>query len=195
MVIFGLRLEVVLLESTQSNQQSVLSRALLAFALLLAVVSGHEAGPHSSSPAEPKNAWRGIVPLQSLPGDVARVIGVEVDSLDSTQSGPFAVEGGEVTFYYLAPSLAKIYRAPRSLVGRVFTIYFKPNEPMSKDTLRLAPGFKRCVEELTTAHYYLVSDVGLAYQFGRSSDRVEAVIYQPSRAQVRNLAVNTECVF
>ena len=100
-----------------------------------------------------------------------------------------------MTFYFLTPSLAKIYRAPRNLSGKVFSIYFKPSEPAPKDSMRLSPGFRRCVERMSTTHYYLVSDAGIAYQFGRASDQLENIIYQPSRAQVRSLAVNTECVF
>jgi hypothetical protein len=123
------------------------------------------------------------------------VLGVDPDSPDATSSGPHIVDGGEVIFYFLTPSLAKIYRAPRSLSGKVFTIYFKPSEPASKESLRLSSGFRRCVEQMSTTHYYLVSDAGIAYQFGRNSNQLETIIYQPSRAQVRGLAVNTECVF
>ena len=36
---------------------------------------------------------------------------------------------------------------------------------------------------------------GLAYLFRRNNDEVETIIYQPSRAEVRRLAVNAECVF
>lgn len=150
---------------------------------------------YSPNGVEPKNSWRGIVPLQSSTEDIGRVLGIEPDSPDAGSSGPHRVDGGEVTFYYLTPSLAKIYRAPRKLFGKVFTIYFRPSEPSSKDSIRLAPGFRRCVEQMSTTHYYFVSDAGVAYQFGRTSDRLENIIYQPSRAQVRGLAVNTECVF
>ena len=104
-------------------------------------------------------------------------------------------EPGEVTFNYLTSSLAKIYRAPHSMVGKVFTIYFKPGQPSSKDELRLSPGVRRCVEQMTTSTYYMVNDAGVAYQFHHGTDQLETVIYQPSRAQVRSLAVNTECVF
>jgi hypothetical protein len=100
-----------------------------------------------------------------------------------------------VTFSYLTPSLAKIYRAPASMVGKVFTIYFKPSQPMSRMDLNLGAGFKRCTEERDRSSYYFVSDAGMAYQFNRSNDALETIIYQPSRAEVRRLAVNTECVF
>jgi hypothetical protein len=110
-------------------------------------------------------------------------------------SGPFKVEGGEVTFSFLTQSVAKIYRAPRALVGKVFTIYFKPDDQMTRDNLRLAPGFKQCVEQQTRVYYYLVNEAGVAYQFRRDDNAVETIIYQPTRAEVRRLAVNTECVF
>ena len=172
-------------------------RAVLIFVVLLiaGLAQGHLPGAYSSGATEPKNSWHGIVPLQSSLDDVARILGVEVDPPGAASSGPHRVEGGEVTFNFLTPSLAKIYRAPRSMVGKVFTIYFKPGQPPSKDELKLSPGFKRCVEQMTTATYYLINDAGVAYQFHQGNDRLETVIYQPSRAQVRSLAVNTECVF
>ena len=45
-----------------------------------------------------KNSWRGITPLHSSAQDVARLIGVEADSSEALLSGPFKVDGGEVTF-------------------------------------------------------------------------------------------------
>ncbi|MFY9553172.1 MAG: hypothetical protein WAV47_00485 [Blastocatellia bacterium] len=148
----------------------------------------------NSTPAA-RNSWRGITPLRSSAEDVARLIGVEADSSEAMISGPFKVEGGEVTFSYVTMSLAKIYHAPRSMVGKVFTIYFKPDDPLSRADLTLATGFKRCVETRDRTFYYFVSEGGLAYRFSHESDRVETIIYQPSRAEVRSLAVNTECVF
>jgi hypothetical protein len=124
---------------------------------------------------------------------VARLIGVE--TAESDTQGPFKVEGGEVTFSYLTSSLAKIYRAPASMIGKVFSIYFRPSDMMSKDDLKLAPEFRRCTEDMDKTFYYFVSDAGLVYQLLRNSDRLETIIYQPSRAQVRRLAVNTGCVF
>jgi hypothetical protein len=178
------------------KKSSVLFRILLTLTGLtfsaVPVLDGRANSPRS---VEPKNSWRGIVPLQSSTADIERVLGVEPDSADAHSSGPHRVDGGEVTFYYLTPSLAKIYRAPRNLSGKVFTIYFKPSEPASKESLRIPSGFRRCVEQMSTAHYYLISDAGVAYQFWRQSDQLETIIYQPSRAQVRGLAVNTECVF
>lgn len=141
-----------------------------------------------------KNSWRGITPLHSSAQDVARIMGTE-DSSEALLSGPFKVENGEVTFTYLTPSLAKIYRAPRAMVGKVFTIYFKPGQPVSRSELSLAAGFKRCVEQQDRTVYYQVSDAGLAYRITRANDLVDAIIYQPSRAEARSLAVNTECVF
>lgn len=148
----------------------------------------------NSSPAV-KNSWRGITPLHSSAADVARLIGNEPDSAEMAFSGPFKVEGGEVTFSYLTSSLAKIYRAPRSMIGKVFTIYFKPSDPMSRAELALTSNFKRCVEERDRTFYYFVSDIGVAYRFSRDSDRMETIIYQPTRGEVRALAVNTDCVF
>jgi hypothetical protein len=142
-----------------------------------------------------KNSWRGITPLQSSLAEVAEVIGLDSNVSESTMTGPFKVEGGEVTFSFLTPSLAKMYRAPRSMTGKVFTIYFKPDEVMTRADLKLAPSFKQCVEQQTRGYYYLVNDVGLAYLFRRNTDEVETIIYQPSRAEVRRLAVNAECVF
>ncbi|MEK6323709.1 MAG: hypothetical protein AABN33_18870 [Acidobacteriota bacterium] len=151
--------------------------------------------PMTRSAPAVKNSWRGITPLRSSPEDVARLIGAEPNSSEAMMSGPFKVEGGEVTFSYLTTSLAKIYRAPRSMVGKVFTIYFEPGAPMSRADLMLARDFKRCVEERDRTFYYFVSDTGVAYRFSRDSDRLQTIIYQPSRAEVRSLAVNTECVF
>lgn len=140
-----------------------------------------------------RNTWRGITPLHSSGSDVIRLVGSDVS--DDMPVGPFKVEGGEVTFSYLTPSLAKIYRAPRSMVGKVFTVYFKPSAPLSRADLALGPQFKRCVEERERTFYYFVSTVGVAYQLARASDQVETIIYQPTRAEVQSLAVNTECVF
>lgn len=142
-----------------------------------------------------KNSWRGITPLRSSAADVARALGVEGGSVQEVINGPLKTEGGEVTFSYLTASLAKIYRAPRSMIGKVFTIYFKPDAPMQRAELKLPPGFKRCSEQMSKAYYYLVSDAGVAYQFRRDGDNLEMIIYQPSRAEVSRLAVTTECIF
>lgn len=174
-----------------SKKQRILSGAAVAVALLMFLVPS---GMNASEPAA-KNSWRGITPLRSSAEDVARAIGAELESADALLSGPYKVDGGEVTFSYLTPSIAKIYRAPRTMVGKVFTIYFKPVGVMSRADLALGSGFKRCVEEHDRSVYYFVSDVGVAYRLLRDSDRVETVIYQPSRLEVRNLAVVTECVF
>ena len=174
-----------------AKKDVILSRIVVAVGLLMLLVSSQMA---ASEPIA-KNSWRGITPLHSSSEDVARMIGTDADSAEAMLSGPYKVEGGEVTFSYLTASLAKIYRAPRSMVGKVFTIYFKPNEPMSRGDLSLGPGFKRCVEERDRIFYYFVSDAGVAYRLLRDGDRVETIIYQPSRVEVRSLAVNTECVF
>jgi hypothetical protein len=107
--------------------------------LLMVPSRGENSGPVA------KNSWRGLTPLRSSAEDVARTIGAEATSTEAMFSGPYAVDGGEVTFSYLTASLAKIYRAPRSMVGKVFTIYFKPSDPMSRTELTLSTGFKRCV--------------------------------------------------
>lgn len=142
-----------------------------------------------------KNSWRGITPLQTSANEVTRLLGVEPGPVDDSSTGPIKVDGGEVTVTYLTTGLAKIYRAPKSMIGKVFTIYFKPDQPVPRSEIKLSAGFKRCHEEGEKFYYYFVSDAGLAYQFQRASDSVETIIYQPSRAEIRRLAVNTECVF
>ncbi|HTG13653.1 MAG TPA: hypothetical protein VK747_00140 [Blastocatellia bacterium] len=151
--------------------------------------------PESSDRAPLANSWRGITPLRSSAADVARILGIDEEPNSAPSSGPFKVEGGEVTFSYLTPSLAKIYRAPGSMIGKVFTIYFKPSQLTNRADLALGAGFKRCTEERDRNFYYLVSDAGVAHRFNRRNDALETTIYQPSRAEVRRLAVNTECVF
>jgi len=141
------------------------------------------------------NSWRGITPLRSSAADVARIIGLDEEPNSVASSGPHKVDGGEVTFSYLTPTLAKIYRAPASMTGKVFTIYFKPSQPMSRTDAALAAGFKRCTEDRDRTYYYFVSDADVAYRFSRGNDMVETIIYQPSRAEVRRLAVSTACVF
>ena len=167
------------------------SFGLVLFGLFLLLV------PSRGESGEPvaKNSWRGLTPLHSSADDVAKTIGAEPAATEAMMSGPYKVEGGEVTFSYLTTSLAKIYRAPRSMVGKVFTIYFKPADSISRTELTLATGFKRCVEERDRIFYYFVSDAGVAYRILRDTDRVETIIYQPSRVEVRSLAVNTDCVF
>jgi hypothetical protein len=142
-----------------------------------------------------KNSWRGITPLHSSSADVARILGDQADEPGAQTSGPFKVDEGEVTFFYITPSLAKIYRAPLSMVGKVFTIYVRLNRPMPRTELEISREFKRCTEDRDRHFYYFVSDAGVAYQFDRNSDKVETIIYQPTRVEVRRLAVNTECVF
>lgn len=168
----------------------VLSRIGVVFLFLLTVFPASIART-----ATPRNSWRGITPLRSSAADVAQIVGTEPDAADAQVSGPFQVEGGEVTFSYLTPSLAKLYKAPRQMVGKVFTIYFKPGQPLLQADLKLTRDFKRCVEELSKSQYYLVSEAGIAYQFPRNSDQVDLIIYQPSRAEIRRLSVSAECVF
>jgi hypothetical protein len=154
----------------------------------------HHAGP-SGAATVVKNTWRGITPLQSSAAAAAQVVGTDADLSQAPVGGPYKVDGGEVTFSFLTPSLAKMYRAPRAMFGKVFTIYFTPQERIERADLKLGAGFKVCKEQQTTSYYYLVNDVGVAYRLRRSDNMVESVIYQPSRAEVRRLAVNTECVF
>lgn len=142
-----------------------------------------------------KNTWRGITPLLSPAAVAAQLVGTDADLSGVPVGGPYKVEGGEVTFSFLTPSLAKIYRAPRTMIGKVFTIYFTPSERMQRADLKIGAGFKLCKEQQTTTYYYLVNDTGVAYRLRRSDDVVETIIYQPSRAEIRRLAVNTECVF
>jgi len=168
-----------------------LSFGIVAMALLMIFAASQTANSNTIA----KNSWRGITPLHSSSEDVARAIGAEMESPDSMLVGPYKVDDGEVTFSYLTPSLAKIYRAPRSLVGKVFTIYFKPRNVVNKSELTLGTGFKQCLEQNDRSVYYVVNDAGVAYRFLRNTDRVETVIYQPSKVEVRSLAVMAECVF
>jgi len=154
----------------------------------------HSARP-SGAATVVNNTWRGITPLQSSAAAAAQVVGTDADLSQASVGGPYKVDGGEVTFSFLTPSLAKMYHAPRAMFGKVFTIYFTPHERLERAELKLGAGFKTCKEQQTTSYYYLVNDAGVAYRLRRSDDVVETIIYQPSRAEVRRLAVNTECVF
>jgi hypothetical protein len=156
--------------------------------------SVHKVRPTTSTTVV-NNTWRGLTPLQSSAAAAAQVVGTDADLSQASVGGPYKVEGGEVTFSFLTPSLAKIYRAPRAMFGKVFTIYFTPRERIGRADLRLGASFKMCKEQMSTHYYYLVNDAGIAYRLRRSDDTVETIIYQPSRAEVRRLAVNTECVF
>jgi len=155
--------------------------------------------PRSVKPSAPaplvKNTWRGLTPLQSSAGEVAQLIGTDADLSNAPVGGPYKVDGGEVTFSFLTPSLAKMYRAPRTLHGKLFTIYFTPLGRIERADLKLAASFRVCKEQQTPGYYYLVNDAGVAYRMRRSDDTVETIIYQPSRAEIQRLAVNTECVF
>lgn len=174
-----------------ARKQLFLSFGIAAIALLMVLVASQSANSNTVA----KNSWRGITPLHSSSEDVAHAIGAELESPDSMLTGPYKVADGEVTFSYLTPSLAKIYHAPRTLVGKVFTIYFKPRDMMTKSDLTLGTGFKQCLEQNDRSVYYFVNDAGVAYRFLRNTDRVETVIYQPSKVEVRSLSVMAECVF
>lgn len=168
---------------------------ILSFFLTACMVLAALATPARPLSIAARNSWRGVTPLHSSPADVARVLGLEGDPADHDLTGPFQVEGGEVTFSYLSPSLAEMFKAPKTMSGKVFTVYFKPVPAMTRQELKLTSDFKRCVEEMDRTFYYFLNDAGIAYRFVRGSDAVDAVIYQPSRAEVRRLAVNTTCVF
>lgn len=162
---------------------------------LIFLLIGSTSQTATGGAAAVKNSWRGITPLQTSAADVSRLLGVEPGPEDDSSLGPIKVDGGEVTFTYVTTGLAKIYRAPKSMIGKVFTIYFKPSQPVPRSEIKLSPGFKRCNEEDENVYYYFVSDAGVAYRLDRTSDSVEKIIYQPSRAEIRRLAVDTECVF
>jgi hypothetical protein len=175
---------------------SILDRTKLARAgVVLGMLAMWIPLPLVNPGASVKNSWRGITPLHSSAQDVARLIGAEADSSEALLSGPFKVDGGEVTFSYLTTSLARLYRAPRWMAGKVFTVSFKPDAPQTREDLTLGAGFKRCVEDRDRTFYYFISEAGVAYRFLRDGDRLDTIIYQPSRAEVRSLAVNTQCVF
>ena len=143
-----------------------------------------------------KNSWRGIVPLQSTSADVARVLSIASDARVAESDGPFKVDGGEVTFYYLTADQARLYHAPPAMVGKVFSIYFKASPPLDRVGSLPARGFKRCLDDMDKRYYYQVSlDGGLAYQVKRSTDEIEYVIYQPVRAEIQKLRLNAACVF
>jgi hypothetical protein len=180
-----------------ANQFFRLSLAAILLCLFVAMPSAPSTAKAADLivPASIKNSWQGITPLRSSTADVARMMGLESDSQEGTLVGPFKVEDGEVTFSYLTPSLAKIYRAPAALTNKVFTIYLKPATTIYRADLKFDRNFKPCVEEGVKGVYYFVHDAGIAYQIKRSTDTVETIIYQPSRAEVRRFAVNTECVF
>jgi hypothetical protein len=161
-------------------------------AITLLVVSVPGQGVRSRDAAI-SNSWNTITPLRSSFADVARMFGMDAGA-DPETSGPFRVDGGEVTFSFLTESLAKIYRAPKTMAGKVFTVYFKPIVPMSQNEVRLS-GFKKCVDQLDRRYYYFVSDAGLAYQVSRKTGQIEIVIYQPPAAQIKRLRVSTSCVF
>jgi hypothetical protein len=186
----------------------MLSKILTATLLLFIFASAHAAqsryakakpeidpAPSVETESAFKNSWRKITPLRSTAEDVVRELGLENSASEGLVDGPFKVDDGEVSFSYLTPSLAKLYRAPASMVGKVFTIYFKPSEARSLEDLKLSREYRKCAEQMDRYTYYFVSDAGVAYQLQRGSDKLEMIVYQPSRAQVQRLAVNTACIF
>ncbi|MEW6125537.1 MAG: hypothetical protein AB1757_00625 [Acidobacteriota bacterium] len=142
-----------------------------------------------------KNTWQGLTPLRSTTADVARMFGEPADAPDSSLVGPYKTETGVVTFSYLTASLAKLYRAPAAMANKVFTIYLKPATTIFRGDLKIDRSFKKCAEQDSGGYYYLVNDAGVAYHIKASTEQIETIIFQPSRLEVRRLAVNTECVF
>jgi len=184
------------------NKTKLLTAVIVAalFTLTASAQSARlKSSTHTARPVAPatavKNSWRGLTPLQSSAAEAAQAVGTDADLSQASVGGPYNVEGGEVTFSFLTPSLAKMYHAPRAMFGKIFTIYFTPRERIARADLKLGASFKMCKEQMSAHYYYLVNDAGVAYRLRRSDDTVETVIYQPSRAEVRRLAVNTECVF
>ena len=158
--------------------------------------NGGRATKSSGSAVSRQNSWKGITPLASSTADVARILSKPEDPLVPETSGPHRVEGGEVTFSFVTASLAKIYHAPASMVGRVFTVYFTPDPPLESAKDGFRPGFKKCVDPMDTRSYYYVSnDGGLAYQVRKASGQIESVIYQPLHEEIKRLRVNATCVF
>jgi hypothetical protein len=157
-----------------------------------------DGGRRGSSAAAPsgRNAWRGIVPLQSTAADVGKLLAFVPSSQVAESDGPFKVDGGEVTFYYMTADHARLYHAPVTMVGRVFSIYFKRNPPLDRVATLPARGFKRCLDDMDKRYYYQVSlDGGLAYQVRRNTDEIEYEIYQPLHAEIQKLRLNAACVF
>jgi hypothetical protein len=126
--------------------------------------------------------------------DVAQLLRIEVEDLNLDAANTFEVEGGEVSVSFISAKQARLYSAPRSLVGKILAIYFKPAQPVFLADLKLPRSFRKCVEQLSRMHYYYVGD-GLAYQFRSGGEQVEWIIYQPMRAEIRRLNVSTDCVF
>jgi len=169
---------------------------LLAIAFLSVATGKRSSRGASPAPAAGRNAWRGIIPLQSTAADVARLLSIPAAASVAESEGPFKVDGGEVTFYYVTADQARLYHAPPSMVGRVFSIYFKRNPPLERVESLPAKAFKRCFDDMDKRYYYQVSiDGGLAYQVRRNTDEIEFEIYQPVRAEIQKLKLGTSCVF
>jgi hypothetical protein len=184
----------------------MLSRLLFKRVLLLAGIAGSflpfavpgqmNMRKRGSASSEVKNSWRGLTPLKSTGADVTQLLGSSLTKQDPYPLGPFKVEGGEATFSYVTPTLAELYHAPASMVGKVFTVYFKLDPPLriaDPDSMR---GFKRCAEEMDKRYYYYISpDRSFAYQVSAGTNEVEDEIYQPRHAEIEKLRVSTTCVF
>lgn len=177
-------------------------RARLALTLsltvfLIIIASGQSRRNRTISAATAReNSWHGITPLLSSSVDVASTLSVTPAEPEAESSGPYRIDDGEVTFSYVTPNQAKIYHAPQSMVGKVFTIYFRPNPPLKPADSIDVRRFRKCVDRLDPRYYYLVShDRGLAYQIKKATSEIEVVIYQPVEEQILKLKVDTTCVF
>jgi hypothetical protein len=177
---------------------TALSIMLVGFVIMIVAAPAQMNMRKSAGPAtpEPRNSWRGVIPLKSSGDDVIRLVHPAGHDQDPMPIGPFRVDGGEVTFSYVTASLADIYRAPKSMVGKVFTVYFKPDPPLRQADPEVVRGLKRCVDAMDKRYYYYLSlDGGLAYQVRNTTNDIEMLIYQPLHAEVQRLRVNTTCVF
>lgn len=169
---------------------------LVAIGALPAVSAQMNMRKRSAPTLEVKNSWHGLTPLRSTGADVTRLVGASLTNEDPYPPGPFKVEGGEATFSYLTPSLAELYRAPASMVGKIFTISFKLAPPLRTADPEAMRGFKRCSEDLDKRYfYYLSPDRSFAYQVRASTNEIEYEIYQPRHSEIEKLRVNTTCVF
>jgi hypothetical protein len=179
-----------------------LNKAVLACAMVAAAF-GFTIAPaqmnmrnRGRSGVDASNSWRGLTPLKSSVADVTKLVGASATRNDPYPAGPFKVDGGEATFSYITPSLAELYHAPASMVGKVFTVYFKLAPPFRVADPESMRGFKRCSEDLDKKYfYYLSSDRGHAYQVRAATNEIEWEIYQPRHADIEKLRVNATCVF
>ncbi|HEY6329909.1 MAG TPA: hypothetical protein VI756_11275 [Blastocatellia bacterium] len=179
------------------SNKAILAGAIVGVAFLFTIAPAQmNMRNRERSSTEASNSWRGVTPLKSSVADVTKLIGPSVAKNDPYPTGPFKVEGGEATFSYITPSLADLYHAPSSMVGKVFTVYFKLAPPFRVADPESMRGFKRCSEDLDKKYYYYLSpDRGHAYQVRAATNEIEFEIYQPRHAEIEKLRVNATCVF